>query len=133
MRSFCQTYMADGVPFFIDFHTAKGDEQVQLSPWRNHHNMGRVRELQFVTQLKVELAIPLDYTLVSASDSILLAYGLLNRLLAWLLCVLQVCMCGAAFIGLLLWSRWRPKLPAVTHMLAPGPCCPCIAPAACSF
>ena len=53
MRSFCQTFMADGVPFFIDFHLAKGDEQVQLSPWRNHHNMGRVRELQFVTQLKV--------------------------------------------------------------------------------
>ena len=53
MRSYCQTFMADGVPFFIDFHLAKGDEQVQLSPWRNHHNMGRVRELQFVTQLKV--------------------------------------------------------------------------------
>ena len=53
VRSFCQTYMADGVPFFIDFHLAKGDEQVQLSPWRNHHNMGRVRELQFITQLKV--------------------------------------------------------------------------------
>jgi hypothetical protein len=52
VRGYCQTFMADGVPFFIDFHLAKGDEQVQLSPWRNH-NMGRVRELQFVTQLKV--------------------------------------------------------------------------------
>ncbi len=30
VRSFCQTYMADGVPFFIDFHTAKGDEQVTV-------------------------------------------------------------------------------------------------------
>ncbi len=58
VRSFCQTYMADGVPFFVDFHTAKGDEQVQLSPWRNHHNMGRVRELQFVTQLKVRPPAP---------------------------------------------------------------------------
>ena len=53
VRGFCQTFFADGVPFFIDFHLAKGDEQVQLSPWRNHHNMGRVRELQFITQLKV--------------------------------------------------------------------------------
>lgn len=26
--------------------------QVQLSPWRCHHSMGRVRELQFVTKLK---------------------------------------------------------------------------------
>ncbi len=49
----CKRFLSDASPFYVDFHTARGDEQAHISTWRTHHPLGRVRELQFVTPLKV--------------------------------------------------------------------------------
>lgn len=58
VHGFCTHIMADNKPFFTDVHVNMGDEQVQLSPWRSHHSMGRVRELQFVAKVKSRIGPP---------------------------------------------------------------------------
>ncbi len=56
MQEMCRRFLSDDSTFYTDFHTARGDEQAIISPWRNHQPLGRVRELQFVTMLKVGTA-----------------------------------------------------------------------------
>lgn len=56
MQEMCRRFLSDDSTFYTDFHTARGDEQAIISPWRNHQPLGRVRELQFVTMLKVSTA-----------------------------------------------------------------------------
>eukprot|EP00884_Botryococcus_braunii_P008439 jgi/Botrbrau1/17597/Bobra.0166s0036.1 len=58
VRDFYERFLADQSKFFLTFHEKRNDKKVQLSDWRQHHNMGRVRELQFVSQVKAKLGPP---------------------------------------------------------------------------
>ena len=53
MAELCTRFLSDESSFYVDFHHAKGDEQASISRWRTHQPLGRVRELQFITALKV--------------------------------------------------------------------------------
>lgn len=57
MQELCTRFMSDESSFYVDFHHARGDEQCSISRWRTHHPLGRVRELQFITTLKVDCFI----------------------------------------------------------------------------
>jgi hypothetical protein len=43
--------------FFRTFHEGRDDRSVAVSPWRQHPGMGRVRELTFVSPVKMRLGI----------------------------------------------------------------------------
>lgn len=57
MQELCSRFLSDESSFYVDFHHAKGDEQATISRWRTHRPLGRVRELQFITALKVRLRV----------------------------------------------------------------------------
>ena len=42
--------------FFAEFSTARGDKAVQVTQWRQH-SMGVLRELTFVSIVKVQLTL----------------------------------------------------------------------------
>jgi len=39
--------------FWQEFHESRGDKQIQLSTWSRHTALAHVRELQFVSPIKV--------------------------------------------------------------------------------
>lgn len=43
--------------FFRSFHEGRDDRDVRVSPWRQHPAMGRVRELTFVSPVKMRMGI----------------------------------------------------------------------------
>ena len=57
MSELCTRFLSDESSFYVDFHHAKGDEQATISRWRTHRPLGRVRELQFITALKVRFRV----------------------------------------------------------------------------
>jgi hypothetical protein len=57
MQELCSRFLSDDSSFYVDFHHAKGDEQATISRWRTHRPLGRVRELQFITALKVRFRV----------------------------------------------------------------------------
>lgn len=51
-KGFYDTFLSSKSDFFIDFHTAQGHKQIELSSWDEHNLIGPVRDLSFVTMLK---------------------------------------------------------------------------------
>ncbi len=43
--------------FFLSFHEGRDDRDVRVSPWREHPAVGRVRELTFVSPVKMRMGI----------------------------------------------------------------------------
>ena len=42
--------------FWQEFHESRGDKQICLSSWNRHSALGHVRELRFVSPVKVNIA-----------------------------------------------------------------------------
>ena len=45
--------------FWQEFHESRGDKQICLSSWNRHSALGHVRELRFVSPVKVPVPSPL--------------------------------------------------------------------------
>lgn len=57
VRDFVARFLSDEHAFYARFHLDGGDKEVHLSPWRRHHTMGHVRDLNFVANLRGKSAL----------------------------------------------------------------------------
>ncbi len=51
-KEFYDTFLSSKSNFFIEYHTAQGHKNIELTPWDEHSSIGPVRDLSFVTTLK---------------------------------------------------------------------------------
>lgn len=56
-KEFYDLFLSSKSDFFIDFHAAQGHKNIELSAWDYHGPMGPVRDLSFVTALKVRIGL----------------------------------------------------------------------------
>ncbi len=53
MAEMCELLLSDTSTFYTAFHLSRGDEEAQMTPWSQLPQLGRVRELKFLTAIKV--------------------------------------------------------------------------------
>ncbi len=59
-RQFWSRFLSNDSDFFVEFYRHRGDKHVKMSKWQQHVALGPVRELQFVTSLKVTIVTLLN-------------------------------------------------------------------------
>lgn len=53
MAEMCELLFSDTSKFLAEFHASRGDEEASQTPWSQLPQLGRVRELKFITAIKV--------------------------------------------------------------------------------
>lgn len=53
----CQVLFSDQSTFFEDLLAERGDKQVKKTVWKQLPQLGRVREMEFLSQIEVQYAL----------------------------------------------------------------------------
>lgn len=57
-KEFWVRFLSNKSSFFKEFHERRGDTDVEVTAWQKHSHEGMVRDMQFVTPLKMKMGPP---------------------------------------------------------------------------